>query len=88
MVLVRDRGRSRAAPRKLWPHRLNLDVGYRNLTRWNQRFFRLCSRPEIPAAALLALKQSAGADFIREHNLNTRLADDEFASGWLDAEDE
>ena len=45
---------------------------------------RLFSALEIPAHALMAIKETRGADWIRSHNLNTRLADEKYGLGWLD----
>ena len=47
---------------------------------------RLLSELEGPPEALMAIKRSFpnGADYIRELNLNTRLADEKYGPGWLD----
>ena len=45
---------------------------------------RLFSELEIPAHALMAIKETRGADWIRSRNLNTRLADEKYGPGWLD----
>ena len=46
---------------------------------------RLLSELEGPAHTLMAIKESpGGADWIREMNLNTRLADEKYGPDWLD----
>lgn len=37
-----------------------------------------------PPAALLGLKESLGADWIREHGLDTTEADRKFGKGWME----
>lgn len=49
-----------------------------------EEYFELMKRIEAPAEALLALKNSAGADWIREKGLNTKRADEKYGPGWLD----
>ena len=50
---------------------------------------RLLSTLEAPPEALMAIKNSFpnGADYIRELNLNTRLADEKYGPGWLDRDE-
>ena len=48
---------------------------------------RLFSVLEIPGHALMAIKETRGADWIRSRNLNTRLADEEYGPGWLDRDE-
>ena len=47
---------------------------------------RLFSTLECPAHTLMAIKNShpAGKEFIRNNNLNTRLADEKYGPDWLD----
>ena len=46
---------------------------------------RLLSALEGPAHTFMAIKEMpGGADWIREMNLNTRLADEKYGPGWLD----
>lgn len=48
-------------------------------------YYRLLSELEGPAHTLMAIKRSpGGADWIREMNLNTRLADEKYGPDWLD----
>lgn len=41
---------------------------------------------QIPAPALLAAKRVNGAAWIRDHRLNTDLAEAEYGADWLDRE--
>ena len=45
---------------------------------------RLFSALDIPAHALMAIKETRGADWIRSRNLRTHLADEKYGPGWLD----
>ena len=46
---------------------------------------RLLSTLEVPAHTLMAIKEMpGGVNYIRELNLNTRLADEKYGPGWLD----
>ena len=45
---------------------------------------RLFSELDIPAHALMAIKKTRGADWIRSRNLRTHLADEKYGLGWLD----
>ena len=47
---------------------------------------RLLSALEAPAHTLMAIKNSVpgGVEFIREMNLNTRLADERYGPDWLE----
>ena len=45
---------------------------------------RLFSELAIPAHALMAIKETRGADWIRSRNLRTHLADEKYGPGWLD----
>ena len=45
---------------------------------------RLWATQVFSARILMAAKMSMGADWIRERNLDTHLADIEFGLGWLD----
>lgn len=38
----------------------------------------------IPAETLMALKKTAGADWIRKRGLRTETADEKYGPGWLD----
>lgn len=38
----------------------------------------------VPAWALMALKRAGHADYIREAELDTSLADEKYGTGWLD----
>jgi len=42
------------------------------------------ARAAIPAHSLMRLKQSRGAQFIREFGFNTINADEKYGPGWLD----
>ena len=47
---------------------------------------RLLLKLEAPAHTLMAIKESpGGVEFIRSHNLNTRLADEKYGPDWLDS---
>ena len=48
------------------------------------RLSRLWATQVFSASILMAAKLSMGGDWIREKNLDTRLADIEFGPGWLD----
>ena len=45
---------------------------------------RLFSELAIPAHALMAIKETRGADWIRSRNLRTHLADEKYGPGWLE----
>ena len=49
---------------------------------------RLFSELEISAHALMAIKETRGADWIRSRNLRTHLADEKYGPGWLDRTEE
>ena len=46
---------------------------------------RLLSKLEVPAHTLMAIKEMPdGVNYIRELNLNTRLADEKYGPDWLE----
>ena len=42
------------------------------------------ARTVAPAHVLMSLKEGMGAQFIREHGFNTKLADAAYGANWLD----
>ena len=53
-----------------------------------EEYRRLFSELYAPAHTLMAIKRVLGADYIRERNLRTHLADEKYGPGWMDLTEE
>ena len=53
-----------------------------------EEYYRLLSEVDVPAHTLMALKRTGNADWIRERNLRTTLADKKYGPDWMELTEE